>query len=365
LSEFHGAEVEIPEPIIDLFEADVLFAENMTDVDPGTVPTDAAVTADEPDFEVAGIIDRRDPSRERSRGGLIDRGRGFLPERFVRPLFVEGLPKSIERSLLSRAGGSCRPGGFGLQRSVHAFMTAILLGRGRLGELGTDTEPDPPDGQLGEPSESGRGERGAVVGADELRQTVLPEESLENGLRSCVRWMQQSLAAEQVARESIGDRQWIAVGAVTSPELALEVCGPDEIGGGHHGHGAAGVAEATTTARGLHQAVTLEQIADRASSRWREFRATVLQNRQELLGAPGRMASPDLEERVDDISRNRVRARARTSRPLEKSDGTISHVAGEPLVGGLPTDPEAIAQLHDAASMLQELGDKLKALVHG
>ena len=61
LSEPHRADVEVPQPIVDLLEADVWLAEHMADVDPGAAPADAAVAADAANLEVVGVIDRWTP----------------------------------------------------------------------------------------------------------------------------------------------------------------------------------------------------------------------------------------------------------------------------------------------------------------
>ncbi len=39
-AEVERAEVDVPEPIVDFFEADVLFGQDVTDVDPTRVPAD-------------------------------------------------------------------------------------------------------------------------------------------------------------------------------------------------------------------------------------------------------------------------------------------------------------------------------------
>lgn len=61
-----GSEVDVPETVVDLLEPDVLLFENVADVDPMEVPSDAAVLADPPHLEVSGVLDGRDAFRERS-----------------------------------------------------------------------------------------------------------------------------------------------------------------------------------------------------------------------------------------------------------------------------------------------------------
>jgi hypothetical protein len=65
-TEFDGSEIDFPEVVIDLLEADVLFGEEMADVNPAGVPTDAAVAADAADLEVGGVLEGRQLAGERA-----------------------------------------------------------------------------------------------------------------------------------------------------------------------------------------------------------------------------------------------------------------------------------------------------------
>src|SRR5258705_645489 len=77
-SECQRAEVYVPDAIVDLFKPDVLTGQGMRDTDPVMVPTDAAVATDETDFEVPGILQRRERARHHAprppgegRGGVL------------------------------------------------------------------------------------------------------------------------------------------------------------------------------------------------------------------------------------------------------------------------------------------------------
>ena len=65
-AEPYGSEVDVPEVIVDLLEADELGSQDVADVDPVRVPSDASVPADSSDLEVSGVFDRGDVFRERS-----------------------------------------------------------------------------------------------------------------------------------------------------------------------------------------------------------------------------------------------------------------------------------------------------------
>lgn len=58
-AELEGAEVEVPDPIVDLFEAHILPGSDGRDVHPAAVPPpDAAIAANAAHFEAVGIFGR-------------------------------------------------------------------------------------------------------------------------------------------------------------------------------------------------------------------------------------------------------------------------------------------------------------------
>ena len=76
----------------------------------------------------------------------------------MRAQLVELAAPLVEAVLLSaprRAGG---PRAVGLERAVHAFMPAVLLGGGGLDQVGQDAEAHPPDREGREPAERLGGE---------------------------------------------------------------------------------------------------------------------------------------------------------------------------------------------------------------
>ena len=65
---------------------------------------------------------------------------------------------------------------------MHAFVSSILLGPGRLDELWEDAQSDPPDRQPRKTGEGSGGRKGgAVVGTNDLGQALFAEEPVENG----------------------------------------------------------------------------------------------------------------------------------------------------------------------------------------
>src|SRR5580700_7285854 len=93
---------------------------------------------------------------------------------------VELADEGIEAGLLLQAVATRGPRGLLLQGQMHSLMAAVLLGVAWLDALDGDTEPEPPDGKLGEVEQAvGTGEGNAVIRPDGLGETPLPEELLE------------------------------------------------------------------------------------------------------------------------------------------------------------------------------------------
>src|ERR1035437_1508090 len=58
-SQQQRTKMEIPDPVVDLLEPDVLVDQRMADVEPALLPADSAVSTDAPDLEVAGVLHAR------------------------------------------------------------------------------------------------------------------------------------------------------------------------------------------------------------------------------------------------------------------------------------------------------------------
>ncbi len=58
-AELQGAEIDVPDTVVDFFQADVLSGADGGDIDPTRVPANAAVGADIADLEAIRILERR------------------------------------------------------------------------------------------------------------------------------------------------------------------------------------------------------------------------------------------------------------------------------------------------------------------
>src|SRR5262245_40420636 len=122
----HWSEVHVPEPVIDFFEANLEFGEQVTHVHPALVPTHAAIAADQPALVMPGIEQRLEPRAVGPRRRRVAARRRRIAERFVRALEVVPLAEAIEAALLRRQVRLGWPGRRGLQRFVHPLVPAIL-----------------------------------------------------------------------------------------------------------------------------------------------------------------------------------------------------------------------------------------------
>ena len=127
-AERDGPEGDGPDIVGDLFETDVLTAEELRDVDPGGVPADASVGRDFTYLEVSRVFRREELRREGPCGGPIDRSGGLVGESLVRPDCIEVGSPGVEAPLLRAKIAGRRDGGVGLEVPVHTFVSAILLG---------------------------------------------------------------------------------------------------------------------------------------------------------------------------------------------------------------------------------------------
>src|SRR5437667_2780007 len=141
-AEAQWPKVHIPDPVVDLLEADVFADANRGDVDPATVPPNAPVGADIPHLESIRVLQWRQAIGHRPRGGVITRCRRLLVECLMRALVVELLAKDVEAALLRREAPRRRPCGLRLQGTVHPFMPAVLVRAPGLDELRQNAEAD-------------------------------------------------------------------------------------------------------------------------------------------------------------------------------------------------------------------------------
>src|SRR3546814_4095528 len=112
-----------------LGDADGLADERLADEDEIAAPPDLAIGAHTPHGMLGVVGQRLDALGPAARARRVSAGRRLLAQRLVRPDFVVLLPEAVEAPLLGGKRAGRRFGGVALERPVHAFMPAVLLGR--------------------------------------------------------------------------------------------------------------------------------------------------------------------------------------------------------------------------------------------
>ena len=117
-----------------------------------------------------------------------------------------------------------------LEGSMHSLMTSILAGFTRLNPFRANAESNPPFRQLADSPESQRGERRTIVSTYGLRQAIRAKRPLKPWANRGITGVFQSPTDQQIAREVVGQCQWVAPPMVTQNKVPFEICTPDLIG---------------------------------------------------------------------------------------------------------------------------------------
>jgi len=325
----------VPEAIVDRLETNALSVQHVAEHD-GLIPhRDGAGMPNATELEVLGVFRVTDVSRERTRARFVAGRGGLHPQGFVRPLFVERPPPAFERVSLLRPRILWRRGDLGLERSMHAFMTTVLLGVSWLGALGKYAELDPPDAEGRQPADGGGGKGAPVVASHPQRQAVLAKRGLEHWLRSGDVFGLERLAAQHEPTVRIGDRERVAI-ALLDAEFALEVGAPDDIWRRCRGQRERRLRCPPSPSSRLDHPVALQDVGDRAATRPNDLGLLAMQVRLDLLRAPCRVARPQRDDRALDIGGHRMRHVVRRRRLVDQIRRAAIQEALHPLVARLP-----------------------------
>jgi len=206
-------------------------------------------------------------------------------------------------------------------------------------------EFDPPDREPGEACEGHGSERRSIVGPDPIRESILSEQVPEDGPGACIRGARQSLAGEQIAAESVLDREGVTVDPIQSLELALEVGRPDCVGSIEGRGGPTGVRTPPAPWLLLHETLALEELVQDSGRGDGPIRVQHEEPRPDLIRAPAGASSAQREGRLEHLGVGDVGARMRTVGTVHEPVGPLHLVPHQPLVTGLPAHAVAPAQL--------------------
>src|SRR5713226_1130122 len=344
LTEQEVTEIDRPNAVGTLFEADVFMLQRASHEQLPAVEPNGPRGTDEPNDVMARIF--RGGQRARIHAGRrLPKPRGaLLTQGFVRSFMVVGVAEPIELPLLPHAGERWRPSGLGLQGAVHPLVDAVLFRMARLDAHRPNAQTNPPDTQGAEAVNPERAEGGPVVALDRGRQPDLAKEPLEDRLRLGRADRGERGAPQQVARVLIRNGQRITVLPVAGAELTFEVGGPQIIGCLRDRARRPGMLPMVSSPSGRNQAAAPEQVARRAGGGPFHLGPTLVQPRQQLAGAPARMLAPRLHDRRRHPRVHAMGAVMRRAAPLEEP-GRAAHVIPiEPFVTSSPADAVARTQ---------------------
>jgi hypothetical protein len=360
-AEVDGPEVDGPQAVADLLEADVLALQEVAYEDLLVLPADRLVLRDEANLEMGRIGNVHRPSGEWAGGGTIDGGRGLEVQGFVGSLLVEDVAEGIEAALLCAEVLLRGTGGLGLEGAMHAFVPSVLMGAGRLDELGADAEFDPVDGELGETGDGGGGEGDSVVALDDVGKAEESEEPIKAPAGVVLVDPEHALAVQEEATESVLNGEGVAELSVPGPELPLEVHGPNGIGAIHGSGGRTRMGSSAPGFAGFHQPGTPKDVVNGIHGGDRlEFLGNHL---PELPRTPATMSS-ELLETGYDLRRRGVRAGPRPVGTVLEALEAFCLISLDPLVARGSADPVATAEFADGVEALLGLQNETDSLIH-
>src|SRR5690606_19481055 len=336
-----------PDILLDLDQTEELMGKRMGDEPTDSPEFEAAVPVDLSHLVMTGIFRRRDGLGELPQGGVIVRRGRLLIESLMRPLLVELFPEGIEASLLGCEGRLGRSRALRLKRSVHPFVTAILVGPRGLNALMLDAQLHPPDAKLAEAAEAMTHERSAVVGGDRPRQSIATKGLRQRPLGSDQRGRRLRFTQQQKSARRVADGERIAIDSLQEPELTLIIGAPDVIRFGRFQRAGSRMACRAASATRLHKLLAVEQVTHRTGrrKRWGKLRMLACHPGQNLSRSPGRVCLTYLHQQLGHPDVHPLRAPLRGSGAIREAVEAIHPIALEPFVPILTADPVPGTQL--------------------
>ena len=188
---------------------------------------------------------------------------------------------------------------------------------------------------------------------------------MENGSGELRLRRLKRLAAQEEAAVSIDDSEGITVLAIQRLELALEVSGPDMIGGTHGGFRFTGMSAPRLRPSGGNKALSFEDVADSGTRGPGFMRLRSFEPGEQFLGAPGGMSVARLEDRLHQFGGGGVRAAGGFARSVHQACGPLLYIALHPLIAGGTADVVSEAELGEREEVVEVIGDESCTLVHG
>ena len=344
------------------FDAHGLTGEDRAEVNLFAAQTDAPAVGDHDGFVVEGIVDVGQALVE-ARGRLIDLGRALHVQGFVRPFVVKDFGEFIEAGLLLQEVCGRGLGGFFLQGEMHAFVAAILLRMAGLDAFDTDSQPEPPDGELAQMEQRlGGSKRHTVIAADVGGQAALSKKPLKHS--ECVLFSGggKSLTGEQKPAGVIGDRERIAILTIAEQEFAFVVGAPQLVGTLPHRQSRS-LGTTAQPAAALDQAVAIQQGMDRAFGGDGNAGEPAHEALAEFARTPSGVLALHIQDEVLHLEGKLIAVAIGATASVGQTLKATMLVAVEDLVAGLAGDPELSAELGHGLA-IEAASNELQSFVH-
>jgi hypothetical protein len=365
MAEVDVGEEEVGLPAGEVMQADAFAVEGLADMVVVPFMREVSAMGNNLHLEVLGIDQRSVILVLASCAGMVEIGRALHLQCLMGALVIIDMAPALEGPLLGWEGGRRRLGDLGFKITMHAFVRAVVLGRGGPGELNLDSLLDPPDAQAGQASKPGGGEGRSQIAADDLWLTDLAHQGAAGAQGGVELLVELGAQGQQVAGVAIADGQGIAALSVAQGEPALEIKRPDFVGLSGLGEAVVESWIGTGVATAPHaQAVPGENAGDGTAGRRCLDLVLGLEDDLELLGAPGAVQqalSDDEGFHLDVGALWRVLgSMAAWPQPVEP----FGRVAGQVLVAGLPADPKLLAQIGDRETVRLRQRNKANEFFH-
>src|ERR1051326_230703 len=188
------------------------------------MPAQDPITHDVPFLPVQWILRLSRLAWKRPRGRPKASSGTVLSDTLVRTFHVVDMSKAIEEPLLFAQSGSAMKNNVGLQVTVHALMTPIVLRFAWPAEDRLNTERHQHHAH-GREAALSRAKGRAVIALHRSRQSVVAKHALDHrpGVSKIGRW--QSFTCKHVSADPVHQRQRVTRSAVSQSEVPLVVDG--------------------------------------------------------------------------------------------------------------------------------------------
>src|SRR5580692_11100485 len=356
-------EADLPFALIGLFDTYGLSGQRGGDADELAAPFDFTVLAHLARQRVLGIIGLGNLVGHGARGRRVEPSRRLLAKRLVRTLLVIVVQERFEPPLLSPSVSARGPHRLE-QGAMEAFVPSVLLRMVRIYALVCYSQFGAPHRERRQSRHACGREGRAIVRSDRVGQPMFVKSPLEQRLGLFFARIRSGPQADQIAAETIGDRQRLAARAIAEPDPALVIDRPKMMRSLRLPQRAKPGRRSPAQPTRPHQPRPPQYLASRRGRRPGDVRTDVGKLADDLARPPIGPPKSLLDDLIGQSLRRRMSRPQRRMRALDKPLGAKLPIAVQPFVARLPADRECLAKLRHRTIRRQSNPDKSQPLVH-